>query len=103
LDAESHSGQVALAGRCEAALRWMSKLRTEAMIVAVAEKAVPQLVAATTSPVASLSKGVAKDRAAIAAAINTPWSDGQTEGRICRLKTLDRQMGGRANVDLLRA
>ena len=41
--------------------------------------------------------------AMVAAAIETPWSNGQTEGQICRLKTLKRQMGGRANVDLLKA
>jgi transposase len=57
---------------------------------------------ALASPLESFAKGVAADRAAIAAAIETPWSNGQTEGQICRLKTLKRQMGGRANVDLLK-
>ena len=32
-----------------------------------------------------------------------PWSNGQTEGQINRLKTLKRAMYGRAGVDLLRA
>ena len=32
-----------------------------------------------------------------------PWSNGQTEGQINRLKTLKRAMYGRASVDLLRA
>jgi transposase len=31
------------------------------------------------------------------------WSNGQTEGQINRLKTLERVMYGRAGVDLLRA
>jgi len=29
------------------------------------------------------------------------WSNGQTEGQVNRLKTLKRQMYGRANLDLL--
>jgi transposase len=32
-----------------------------------------------------------------------PWSNGQTEGQINRLKTLKRQMYGRGNIDLLKA
>jgi transposase len=31
-----------------------------------------------------------------------PWSNGQTEGQVNRLKFLKRQMYGRANFDLLR-
>ena len=37
------------------------------------------------------------------AAIVEPWSNGQTEGQVTRLKLVKRQMYGRANVDLLRA
>lgn len=103
--------------------------RPEALIVATAERAAPEIVAARclidafhalirkrdgdgldawidaalTSPVESFAKGIAADRAAVVAAIRRPWSNGQTEGQICRLKTLKRQMGGRANVDLLKA
>lgn len=47
--------------------------------------------------------GLQQDRTAILAAITTPWSNGQTEGQINRLKMLKRQMYGRANLDLLRA
>jgi transposase len=32
-----------------------------------------------------------------------PWSNGQAEGQINRLKTLKRQMYGRAKLDLLKA
>jgi transposase len=32
-----------------------------------------------------------------------PWSNGQTEGQINKLKTFKRAMYGRADVDLLRA
>ena len=36
------------------------------------------------------------------AALELPWSNGQTEGQVNRLKMLKRQMYGRANLDLLR-
>jgi transposase len=32
-----------------------------------------------------------------------PWSNGQTEGQINKLKTLKRAMYGRAGLELLRA
>jgi transposase len=32
-----------------------------------------------------------------------PWSNGQTEGQITKLKLVKRQMYGRAKLDLLRA
>ena len=32
-----------------------------------------------------------------------PWSNGQTEGQICKLKLVKRQMYGRGNLDLLQA
>ena len=44
-----------------------------------------------------------KDIAAVAAAVDTPWSTGQVEGQINRLKTIKRQMYGRAGFELLRA
>jgi transposase len=36
-------------------------------------------------------------------AIAQPWSSGQAEGQINRLKTLKRAMYGRASIELLRA
>jgi transposase len=44
---------------------------------------------------------VLKDRAAIEAAIALPSSNGQTEGQICKLKRVKRQMYGRGNLDFL--
>ena len=43
------------------------------------------------------------DLAAVRNAITELWSNGQTEGQINRLKTLKRQMYGRAGTELLRA
>ncbi len=58
---------------------------------------------ARTSLIAPLARGVAKDAAAIRAAITEPWSNGQTEGQINRPKMIKRQMYGRAKLDLLEA
>jgi transposase len=42
------------------------------------------------------------DLSAVRAAFALPWSNGQVEGQINRLKFLKRQMYGRASVELLR-
>jgi hypothetical protein len=44
-----------------------------------------------------------KDWAAVQNAVKQVWSNGPTEGHINRLKTLKRQMYGRAKFELLRA
>jgi transposase len=63
----------------------------------------PWIERARTSLVASFGSGVAKDDAAVRAAITLPWSNGQTEGQITRLKLVRRQMYGRGKIDLLQA
>ncbi len=50
----------------------------------------------------NFAKGLQIDGAAIRAALQTQWSNGQTEGQVTRLKLLKRQMYGRAKLDLLR-
>jgi transposase len=45
--------------------------------------------------------GLQKDISAVAAAVDTPWSTGQVEGQINRLKMIKRQMYGRAGFELL--
>ena len=47
--------------------------------------------------------GIMKDEAAVRQAVTSRWSNGQTEGQVNRLKTIKRQMYGRANFDLLKA
>lgn len=42
------------------------------------------------------------DYAAVRAALTQPWSNGQTEGQVTRLKMIKRQMYGRAGFPLLR-
>ena len=43
-----------------------------------------------------------RDHGAVAAALSAEWSNGQTEGQITRLKSVKRQMYGRAGFGLLK-
>jgi transposase len=58
---------------------------------------------ARQSLVASFANGIAKEEEAVRAAITLPWSNGQTEGQITKLKLVKRQMYGRGHLDLLHA
>jgi transposase len=51
---------------------------------------------------AGFASGLLLDWQAVRAAVSSPWSNGQTEGQVTRIKALKRQMYGRANFDLLR-
>lgn len=103
--------------------------RSEAILVAVIEDHVPDLVAARQAIsefqsmirsksaarlcdwldsargglVSSFVNGVERDLAAVRNAMVSQWSNGQTEGQITRLKLIKRQMYGRAKLDLLEA
>jgi len=46
--------------------------------------------------------GIHRDYDAVKAAIMLPWSQGQTEGQVNKLKTVKRMMYGRAGFALLR-
>ncbi len=61
------------------------------------------IIDAAGSMLASFGKGIVADQAAVLAALTQPWSNGQTEGQITKLKLVKRQMYGRAKLDLLRA
>jgi transposase len=54
-------------------------------------------------PLVRFAYGLRKDSNAVIAAVETAWSNGQTEGQINRLKAINRQMYGRAGFHLLRA
>ena len=60
------------------------------------------LEAARAGPLRGFAAGIRRDLAAVRAGLSEPWSTGPVEGHISRLKTLKRQMGGRAKADLLR-
>jgi transposase len=103
--------------------------KEDAVVIATVEAAVPALVTARTlfdrfqimirqrkaadlrswlqdaasSMLASFASGLQADESAVAAALDEPWSNGQTEGHITKLKLVKREMYGRAKLDLLRA
>lgn len=53
------------------------------------------------SPFHRFAKRLREDYDAVKAGVTMPWSNGQTEGQINRLKMLKRQMYGRAGMELL--
>jgi transposase len=55
----------------------------------------PWIASAREGKLASLAAGVAADKDAIAAEITEPWSSGQVEGNINRLKLIKRQIVNR--------
>jgi transposase len=73
----------------------------------IRRKALPELDAwldrASRSLIAAFASGIVRDRNAVQAAISSAWSNGQTEGQICKLKLVKRQMYGRGKIDLLQA
>lgn len=65
----------------------------------------PWLRAALESDITQLrqfAKSLLPDQAAVQAALSLPWSNGQVEGQVNRLKLIKRQMYGRAKFDLLK-
>lgn len=50
----------------------------------------------------TFTEGLKQKYKAVRASLETPYSNGQTEGQVNRLRTLKRQLYGRANLDLLR-
>lgn len=62
----------------------------------------PWFEAAKTTALAGFASHLARDRDAVEAALTLPWSQGQVEGHVHRLKLIKRQMYGRAGFDLLR-
>ncbi|MES0070300.1 transposase [Mesorhizobium sp. M0074] len=114
---------------CPESLEYADLSKSDALLVAAIESNVPDLTIARTliddfqqmirskavakldawlegakaSLVGSFANGVQKDIAAVRNAIISPWSNGQTEGQITKLKLIKRQMYGRAKIDLLQA
>lgn len=59
-------------------------------------------VAKSSSGIKGFAKGIASDFQAVNNAVVTPYSNGQVEGQVNRLKNIKRRMYGRAGFDLLR-
>ena len=53
--------------------------------------------------VRQFAEGIRRDESAVNAAMTTRWSNGPVEGHVNRLKTIKRQMYGRAGFSLLKA
>lgn len=68
------------------------------------ERLQPWLQRAATSGLGAFrnfAKRLGEDLEAVRAGVSLPWSNGQVEGQINRLKMLKRQMYGRASLALL--
>ncbi|MDP9481456.1 MAG: transposase [Actinomycetota bacterium] len=50
----------------------------------------------------TFAMGLKREQSAVEAVLRLPYSNGQTEGQVNRLKTIKRQMYGRASFGLLR-
>jgi transposase len=64
------------------------------------------LLRAEVSPcpeVRHFAEGIRRDESAVNAAVTLRWSNGPVEGHVNRLKTIKRQMNGRAGFPLLKA
>ena len=57
--------------------------------------------ACTAPAIATFASGLDGDATAVRSALTEPWSSGQAEGQINRLKLIKRQSYGRAGLDLL--
>ncbi len=68
--------------------------KLEAWFAEAAVSSVPEL--------RHFASSLRRDEAAVRAAMTLPWSNGQVEGQVNRLKTIKRQMYGRGQFDLLR-
>ena len=88
--------------RIVAARNLLDRFRTM-MAAKKTDDLTPWLQDAVESELASFACGVRDDEAAARAAIVEPWSNGQTEGQVTKLKLVKRQMYGRGKIDLLRA
>lgn len=60
-------------------------------------------IEADLAPIVRFARTLNRDIDAVRNGIEMPWSNGQAEGQINRLKTLKRAMYGRAGPNLLRA
>lgn len=63
---------------------------------------IERALASSLSPIVNFARGLLDDYSAVRAGVTLPWSNGPVEGLIDRLKMLERQMYGRAGIDLLR-
>ncbi|HZH64549.1 MAG TPA: transposase [Flavisolibacter sp.] len=61
-----------------------------------------QAITCGVMEIKNFAKGLQRDFIAVKNALTLPWSNGQVDGQINKIKTIKRQMYGRASFDLLR-
>ena len=61
------------------------------------------LAAAGSTLLARFATNLGRDKGAVQAALDLPWTTSPVEGQVNRIKTIKRAMYGRAGFDLLRA
>jgi transposase len=66
------------------------------------KKWLKQAVATGIKELKSFAKGLISEFEAVKNAVTMPWSNGQVERQINKLKTIKRQMYGQASFELLR-
>jgi hypothetical protein len=76
--------------------------RSEPCPTAPLEQWTAQTIAGGVPELKAFATKLRQDWEAVVAALTLPYSQGQTEGQVNRLKLLKRSMFGRANFDLLR-
>ncbi|KXF74809.1 hypothetical protein ATN84_21490 [Paramesorhizobium deserti] len=102
--AEQASDQLRKVPSARTVARSMTMARdhlSKADTVIIAADFEPWIAEVSVSLIASFASGIARDKAAVRAAIIEPWSNGQTEGQITKLKLVKRQIYGRGKIDLL--
>jgi transposase len=85
---------IELAQEFQAMVRQRRAEALDGWLAASRESGIPELH--------SFAIGLQHEYASIRAALSEPWSTGQVEGQITRVKLLKRQMYGRAKFDLLK-
>jgi transposase len=63
---------------------------------------IEEVLLSSINELKSFAKGLLSDFKAVENALTLPWSNGRLEGQINKLKTIKRQMYGRASFVLLR-
>ena len=66
------------------------------------ERVTQKTISVDLAELRAFARHLRRDYDAVRAGLSLPWSNGQVEGQIHRLKLIKRQMYGRANFDLLR-
>jgi len=107
LDADHEQRLAAILGRCPRLRAARGHVRAFADMMNTLggrdlEKWMTSVEADDLPALRSFVTGLRRDQDAVTAGLTMPWNSGPVEGHVNRIKTIKRQMYGRANPDLLR-